>query len=121
MSAFAAIAKALSDQGRLRIVRALERDELCACQLTELLGLAPSTVSKHLALLKASGLLLSRKKGTWIYYRLNHEARDPMIREWLDFAARTAHEEPDYKQDRRKLAALLKLDPEQLCCKQRCR
>lgn len=71
MKEFVAITKALADESRIRALMALRKGELCACQIIELLKLAPSTVSKHMAILKQAGLVESRKKGTWIYYRLS--------------------------------------------------
>lgn len=65
------IAKALADTSRLRIAAALmSRDELCVCQLTELLGLAMSTVSRHVSLLEEARIVRSRKEGKWVYYSL---------------------------------------------------
>ena len=57
------ITKALSDPNRVRILLSLRRGELCVCQITELFGLATSTVSKHLSILSEAGLILSRKTG----------------------------------------------------------
>jgi DNA-binding transcriptional ArsR family regulator len=65
-----ATAKALSDEGRVRIVAALAGQELCVCELIELLELAPSTVSKHLSLLKQARIVEGRRSGRWTYYRL---------------------------------------------------
>jgi len=67
---FASIAKALGDEGRLRVLVALAGRELCVCEIIELLGLAPSTVSKHLSILRQAGIVEARKNGRWIYYRL---------------------------------------------------
>ena len=64
------VLKALSDETRLRLVCALRGGELCVCQLIALIDLAPSTVSKHLSILRAARLVESRKDGRWIYYRL---------------------------------------------------
>jgi ArsR family transcriptional regulator, arsenate/arsenite/antimonite-responsive transcriptional repressor len=64
------ITKALADPGRLRILCALRHGELCACHISELLSLAPSTVSRHTALLVQSGLVRFRKDGRWMHYRL---------------------------------------------------
>src|SRR5215475_4688999 len=64
------IAKALSDENRVRIVVMLDGRELCVCQVIEFLALAPSTVSKHLAILKQARLIDGRKDGRWMYYRL---------------------------------------------------
>ncbi len=65
-----AITKALSDPGRVRILLALRRRELCVCQITELFGFAPSTMSKHLSILHHAGLIQSRKTERWVHYRL---------------------------------------------------
>jgi len=51
----------------------LSGGELCACQIIEMLGLAPSTVSKHMSILRQAGLVETRKEGRWIYYRLAEE------------------------------------------------
>lgn len=70
MLEFLNAARALGDEGRLRILMALRQRPLCVCEVTELLGLAPSTTSKHLFLLRQAGLIESVKKGRWVYYRL---------------------------------------------------
>jgi hypothetical protein len=67
------IAKALSDENRVRILAILEGRDLCVCQVIELLGLAPSTVSTHLSILKHARLIDGRKHGRWMYYRLAGE------------------------------------------------
>jgi len=66
---FVTIIKALSDANRVRALCALRKGELCVCQITELLGLAPSTISKHMSILKQAKLVDSRKSGRWVYYR----------------------------------------------------
>ena len=59
------------DENRVRVLLFLrDGKELCLCQIVEMLGLAPSTVSKHMAILHQAGLVESRKEGRWIYYRL---------------------------------------------------
>ena len=67
--------KALADEKRARILYALRGGELCVCQLIALLELAPSTVSKHLTILRSARLIESRKSGRWMYYRLSKERR----------------------------------------------
>ena len=49
----------------------LEGRELCVCEITEILQLAPSTVSKNLSVLREAKFILDRKDGKWAYYRLN--------------------------------------------------
>ncbi len=68
------IAKALSEEKRLRVLMALRGRELCSCNISELLNLTDSTVSTHMAILKRAGLVESRKDGRWVYYRLPVQA-----------------------------------------------
>lgn len=67
------IAKAISEEKRLRIIMALKDNELCSCEISEMLGLTESTVSTHMSILKRNKLVESRKKGKWVYYKLNSE------------------------------------------------
>lgn len=65
------ILKSLSDRNRLRTVSALmAHDELCACEITELLGVSGATVSKHLSILANAGIVTSRKEGRWIFFKI---------------------------------------------------
>ncbi len=66
----ARIAKALAHPSRLLLLDALQEQERCVCELTELVGADQSTVSKHLAILKNVGLVEDRKQGNLVYYRL---------------------------------------------------
>lgn len=75
--------KALSDLNRLRVVNALRTGELCACQITELLGVAGATVSRHVKLLIDAGLVDSRKDGKWVYYSLTENGADRKILEFI--------------------------------------
>jgi len=77
--------KALSDRQRLRILAALHQtDELCACQLVELLGLSGATTSRHLARLKATGLVAERRDGRWSHFRLGPSLdSQPLLAAWL--------------------------------------
>jgi ArsR family transcriptional regulator len=70
MFEFLNITKALAEENRVRILLALEVEELCVCQIIELLELAPSTVSKHMSVLRQARLVESRKDGRWMFYRL---------------------------------------------------
>lgn len=64
--------KAFADPVRLRLLNLLsgEREEVCVCHLHEALGLSQPTVSRHLAYLRKHGLVVGRKEGLWVYYRL---------------------------------------------------
>ncbi len=64
------VMKALAHPSRLLMVDALSDGELCVCELQELVGADLSTVSKHLSLLKAAGIVLSEKRAQQVFYRL---------------------------------------------------
>lgn len=66
-----AILKALADESRLRILVCLDRSPLCLCQLTEILGLATSTMSRHMQVLVQAGLVRTWTEGRWRYYTLD--------------------------------------------------
>lgn len=114
-AAFVEAARALSDPGRVRILKSLEGGELCVCQIIELLGLAPSTVSKHMAVLRAAGFVHSSKRGRWVYYRLvDHKDRSPAVAGglvWMEGVSSA----PEISADRKRLEQILNTDPEKLC------
>ncbi len=114
---FMTIIKALADENRVRILMSLKERELCVCQVTELLGLAPSTVSKHLAILKQARLLEYRKNGRWIYYRLADKGKSEMADEALAWVQKALANDKQLKDDEDRLEAILKVDAEQLCRK----
>ena len=66
----ARILKALAHPTRVFIVDKLQKQPYCVCELTDMVGLDTSTVSKHLSLLKAAGIVEDRKEGTTVYYSL---------------------------------------------------
>ena len=66
----AEIASALGEPKRLTVLAMLSKGELCLCDLTEGLGISPSTVSNHMAILKRAGLVEARKDGRWMHFRL---------------------------------------------------
>jgi ArsR family transcriptional regulator len=63
--------QALSDPLRLQILDLLRLQELCVCELCELLNVPQSKLSFHLKTLKAGELVHARQEGRWVYYRLN--------------------------------------------------
>ena len=62
--------KACADQTRLRILNLLLVEELCVCDLVKALAMPQPKVSRHLAYLRRAELVVTRKKGLWVYYRL---------------------------------------------------
>jgi len=107
MRAALRVGKALADLQRLRILMMLRPGELCVCQIVEVLGLAPSTVSKHLSVLSAAGLVDSRKEGRWIYYRLPDGKAGNLVCPVLKWLGETLKHDPKIEQDRKKLHAVV--------------
>jgi DNA-binding transcriptional ArsR family regulator len=111
VSVSARVFKALGDENRLRTVLALrEVEELCVCQIVALLDLAPSTVSRHLQILKEAGLVASRKKGRWVHCRLAESAP-----ETLGSALSRVADSRAARTDRKRLREIMRIDPDQLC------
>ncbi len=71
MEELSTIFKALSDGTRLRIIKLLEKGELCVCDITAALDMVQPKVSFHLGVLWEAGLIKDRKQGKWMHYRLN--------------------------------------------------
>ena len=65
---------ALSDDTRLAIVARLRRGERCVCELTDSLDAAQSRLSFHLKVLKDAGIVLDRRDGRWVHYRVDEAA-----------------------------------------------
>jgi len=110
--------KALADESRIRLLGALRENELCVCQLIELLGLAPSTVSKHLSILRNARLIDSRKQGRWMYYRLAGADAPEQIAHALEWVFGALERTDQQAKDRLRLEEILKIDPEILCSRQ---
>ena len=118
MREFMNLPKALADPNRVRMLLALRGRELCACQITELFGLAPSTMSKHLSILYQAGLVDSRKDGRWVYYSLPGKEAPVAVRKALDWVCDSLAENDRIAADAKQLKQLLKLDPSDLCRRQ---
>lgn len=115
MNGFINIAKALSDPNRVRALMALIDSELCVCQVVELLDLAPSTVSKHMSILKQAGLVESNKNGRWVYYSLPIGENNQMIHGALELLKSSLSEEPQIIKDAIQMQKILKSHPVELC------
>ena len=120
MRDFMYITKALADETRVRILMALRDGELCVCQITELFGYAPSTVSKHLSILQQAGLVLSRKSERWVYYRLADKSAPVAVREALDWVHKSLAKTDEAAADAKKLKTILQTDLALICRRQKC-
>ena len=110
------VTKALSDGNRLRTVMALqEMVELCVCQVTEMLGLAPETVSRHMRILQHAGLVESRKNGRWVYYRISESAKNDPIATIMNWLAESLNGSAEIRSDRRYLRKIAKCGAAEYC------
>ena len=96
------IFKALGDKNRLRIVKMLEIKPMCVCEITSVLDLAPSTVSKHLSLLQEAELIEDTKDGKWVNYALPVRNRSPLVTDVLEVLSGTLVDDPWISEDRKK-------------------
>ena len=74
--------KAVADPVRLRLLNLLSGSEVCVCHLYEALDLPQSTVSRHLAYLRKRGLVVGRKEGLWVHYRLARPTAPSIASSW---------------------------------------
>lgn len=95
--------RTLGDPTRLRTLVLLQQEgELCVCELTHALGIIQPKISRHLAILRAEGLVRDRRDGHWVYYRVNPELPD-----WkgniLRTCARGVRDESPFREDQQTL------------------
>ncbi|MCA1786738.1 MAG: metalloregulator ArsR/SmtB family transcription factor, partial [Desulfobacteraceae bacterium] len=106
------------DKNRLRTFLALTQyDELCACQITELLQITGATASRHLGILVNAGLVKSRKKSRWVYFSLDESRTD--IDGILDWLLPRLQESGQMQTDLTVLKRIMAIAKEDLCRIQR--
>jgi SAM-dependent methyltransferase len=112
MKAASALYRLLGDEARLRLLRVLDKDRFNVKELTGILGLAQSGVSRHLGLLKESGLVVEERDGAYSFYRLSPGVKDhgksplwPLLQSQFDAAANS----PLVKADESRLQEVLRL------------
>jgi ArsR family transcriptional regulator len=107
--------RALSDTTRLRCLALLQGEgELCVCELTHALDVLQPRISRHLAQLRDTGLVLDKRRGQWVYYRMN-----PQLPGWVNTVLSTSlgavqTDEP-YPGDLERLRTMADR-PGQACC-----
>ena len=94
--------RAFSDRTRLRILHLLLPGELCVCHIVDVLDLSQPKVSRHLAYLRRTGLVLARKEGLWNYYRLA-PAKSAFHEKLLQCLGTCFREVPELTQDAQRL------------------
>lgn len=99
------IFKALSDETRMRILKLLEKGELCVCDIVAALDMVQPKVSFHLGVLKEAGLIKDRKQGKWIHYSLDDS---DIFRRFLILSILERTSEDVIQEDRKRLKEFLK-------------
>ena len=109
------VLKAAADPTRVRILKILEGGEMCVCQVIAILSLGQSTVSKHLFLLRAAGLIKDRRDRKWVHYSLDRGSDSPYagrmlrnLRDWLN-------DDPVIAKDRERAAMARAIGPMTIC------
>lgn len=118
MNRLTTITHALSDPTRVRLLAACLDRERCVCQLVELIDLSNASISKHLSMLKAGGLLESRREGRWVHYR-TPESPTPIIVDAIGFVRSYALRTPEIARDAERLEKIDAFDPCDLARMQR--
>jgi len=118
MKEFLNLTKALGDESRLRMLMALRDGEICVCQIAELMGLALSTVSKHLSVLYQAGLVNARKEGRWMYYSLPGKGTPTAAREAVAWVRRSLDGSERIAEDEKRMKKMLAMDLSELCKRQ---
>jgi len=105
---------AFADETRLRLLSLLCVRELCVCDLCEVLDEIQPKISRHLAQLRESGMVLDRRQGQWIFYRLNPALPD-WAREVLAATRKGLQAQAPFRGDLQALAKM-RQRPEGVCC-----
>lgn len=107
--------KALSDDTRLRIMGLLLNGELCVCEVMAILELPQSTVSRHLAYLKNSGLVSDRRRGIWMHYQLS-AGESNIHKDLIELLREDIAEIPQVRDDQENLREFLSKKKAVSCC-----
>jgi DNA-binding transcriptional ArsR family regulator len=110
------VLKAAADPNRVRILKMLESGELCVCQITAVLDLSGSTVSKHLSLLQAAGLVDDRKDGRWVHFRLATDEINDYAQPLLSLLHGWLRDDAMIAADVERVRRIRELPVEQFCC-----
>ena len=120
LDALTTVYSALSDPTRLRILALLANTEGCVCHIHSSLDVPQPTASRHLAYLRRSGLVDTRRDGIWMHYRLTPPA-ERLAGSIVDAALHAVGHVPSVGTDRRKLSKVAGLDVKiAACCKPGC-
>ena len=112
---YESVLKAAADPTRVRILKILEGGEMCVCQIIAVLSLGQSTVSKHLFLLRAAGLIKDRRDRKWVHYSLNRGSDSPHAVRMLRNLRGWLNEDPVIARDRERATMARAIGPIAIC------
>ena len=115
MRDFLKVTKALSDKTRVRIFKMLQQKEMCVCEVQAVLGMAQSTVSKHLKILEDAGFIVGAKDGLWVNYQLDRHSHNRHAKPIITYLSSILDDDQDVKADAQKAASANRFE---LCSKQ---
>ena len=104
--------KALSDPNRMRIVLMLQVRPLCVCEIQNILKLAPSTVSKHLSVLRNAGFIYDIKDAKWVNYYIDNRSANPLVIDLQNLIKKHITNSDVFQADREKV---LSVDRKSVC------
>src|SRR5512139_2558981 len=107
--------KAVGDPTRVRILKILEGGELCVCQIIAVVALGQSTISKHLFLLRAAGLIKDRRDKKWILYSLDGKSGNPYAGALLRNLRKWLIDDPLIVKDRKRAAMAREIGAQAIC------
>lgn len=110
MRDFIKVMKALSDRTRVKIVKMLQRREMCVCEIQKALGIAQSTASKHLKILEEAGLTTYTKDGLWVNYSLADGSDSPYAADMLAKCRSWLEDDPEVIELMRRLPEIRRED-----------
>lgn len=106
------VLKALADENRIRILCLLsERENLCVCEIREIIGLSQPAISSHLKILENNGLITFSKDGKWVNYSMN-PYQDIKVKKIIEGILSMIKPDNEAKKD---LARVHKVDRSKLC------
>ena len=109
------VMKSVADPTRVRILKLLEGGEMCVCQVIAVMEFNQSTISKHLFLLKAAGLVRERRQGKWVHYSLDGSGGSPYARKMLKVLKNWLNDDPVLERDRKREAIARDVGPMEIC------
>jgi ArsR family transcriptional regulator len=112
---YESVFKAAADPTRVRILKILEGGEMCVCQIIAILSLGQSTVSKHLFLLRAAGLIEDRRDRRWVHYSLDRGSDSPYAARVLRDLRGWLNDDPVIAKDRERTALARAIGPMAIC------